>query len=305
MSATGRQLAGLLILSAQLVCGHESPEHEIKALTAQMAASGQTAELLRRRATEWRALGKLNEAAADLRKAVSISPRSVALLCELAQVEAAGRRYDRAIKTVDQALALTADEGNRAGIYMLRAEILESKGDYDTALADCMRAFAAASPAIDWYLIRSRLQARAGKWRECAAGLQQGFEETGSAVLEIEWIDAMLDAGQFQSALERIERYARRGRWRSGWLIRRARVQIGTGHTAAAQANLEKAQAELTERLTAGKPEISLLIERGFAQALLKNVPAAKEDFRRIQELKGDLAIFSSALYRLERALRE
>jgi tetratricopeptide (TPR) repeat protein len=303
-AARRRQLAGVLILSARLVWAHESPEHEIEVLTAKMAAAGKTAELLGRRATEWRALGRLKEARADLREAISIRPGSVSLLCELAQVEGVGRRYDSAIKAVDGALALTVDEENRAGIYMLRAEILESKGDYKTALADCTRAFAAGPPAIDWYLTRGRLQARAGKWRECAAGLQQGFEETGSIVLEMEWIDAMLDAGEFEGALKRIERYADRGRFKSAWLVRRARAQIGTGARAAAHANLEKARQELTARLSNARPEISLLIERGLAHALLGDMPAAQADWKRVQELGGDRRVFGSAVYRLERALR-
>jgi tetratricopeptide (TPR) repeat protein len=298
-------VAGVLILSARLVRGHDSPEHEIKALTIQMAASGKTAELLRRRATEWRALSKWGEASADLQEAVSISPGSASLLCELAQVEAGGRRYGPAVTAVDQALALTGAEANRAGIYMLRAEIFERKGDYDRALADCSRAFSNAMPAVDWYLTRGRLQSRAGQWRECAAGLRQGFEATGSIVLEIEWIEALIDAGEFDQALKRIEPYAERGRWNSAWLIRRARAQIGRGERAQAETNLEKARTQLRTRLAGRTPEISLLIERALAQALLRDMPAAKADFRRVQELTAESPMFSSALYRLERALKE
>jgi tetratricopeptide (TPR) repeat protein len=304
-ASTPRLVAGAVILSAGLLYGHESPEHEIKALTAQMRASGQTAELLWRRATEWRALGKWKEASADLQQGVSISPGAVSLLCELAQVEAGGGRYGRALTAVDQALALTGPEADRAGLYMVRAEILERKGDYDSALADCIRAFAGSMPRVDWYLTRGRLQSRAGKWSDCAAGLQEGFEATGSIVLEIEWIEALIDAGQFDEALKRIEPYAEGGRWKSTWLIRRARAQIGRGDTSQAHANLEQARAELTARLTSGKFDISLLIDRAFIHALLGNSAAAKEELRRIQQSKADLPMFSTAVYRLERALTQ
>jgi len=299
------RLAGVFILSAQLLSGHESPEHEIEALTSRMAASGKTSELLRRRATEWRALGRLNEASVDLQEAVSINPRSVPLLCELAQVEAGHHRYDPASKAVDRALALTDQESDRGGIYMLRGEIFERKGDYHRALADCTRAFACGTPAIDWYLTRGRLQSRAGKWRDCAAGLQQGYEASGSIVLEIEWIEALIDAGEFELALTRIEPYAERGRWKGAWLIRRARARMGKGDTTPAQEDLVKALAELTERLTSNKPETTLLIERGLTQALLGNTPAASADFKRVEKLKDDEVIFSSALDRLKRALKQ
>jgi tetratricopeptide (TPR) repeat protein len=299
------QLAGVLILLVQLIYAHESPEHEIEALTARMAASGKTAELLGRRATEWRALGKWNEASVDLQEALSLNPRSVPLLCELAQVEAGHHQYDRAIKAVDRALALTDQETERSGIYMLRGEIFERKGDYHAALADCTRAFACGMPAIDWYLTRGRLQSRAGKWRDCASGLQQGYEATGSIVLEIEWIEALIDAGEFEVALKRIEPYAEGGRWKSAWLIRRARARIGKGDTTPAHEDLAKALAELAERLTSNKPETSLLIERGLSQALLGKIPAAKADFKRVEELKDDQVIFSSALDRLRRALKQ
>jgi tetratricopeptide (TPR) repeat protein len=298
-----RLVAGVVVIFARLAWGHESPEHEIQALTTQMKASGRTAELLRRRATEWLALGKWNEASVDLQEAVSISPGSVALLCELARVESGRGRYGPAVTAVDQALAFTG-QSNRAALYMVRAEIFEKKGDYDRALADCTRAFGEAMPDIDWYLTRGRLQARAGQWRECAGGLQQGFEATGSIVLEIEWIEALIDAGEFNQALKRIEPYAESGRWKSAWLIRRARAEIGRGDTAQAQANLEKARAELTARLTGARPEMSLLIERGLAEALLRNRRAAEADFKRALELKGDSPVFSTALDRLERALK-
>jgi len=303
-AATLRSIAAALVLWAGLVSGHESPQHEIDALTAQMAASGRTAELLRKRAIEWRALGNWNEASIDLQEAVSISPDSVPLLCELAQVEAAAGRPGPAVMALDQALAL-ASQADRGALYMSRAEIFEQKGNYDRALADCSRAFSNALPAIDWYLTRGRLQARAGQWRECASGLQQGFEATGSIVLEIEWIEALIDAGEFDRALQRIKPYAERGRWKSAWLIRRARAQISKGDIRQAQGDLEKARAELTLRLMSGRPEMSLLMERGLVEALLGNIPAAEADFRLVQQLKGDSPMFSSALDRLERALKQ
>ena len=62
----------IALLAACTLNAHDSPEHEIEALSKKIAASGAPAELLARRATEWRALGKYDEASQDLQKALLI-----------------------------------------------------------------------------------------------------------------------------------------------------------------------------------------------------------------------------------------
>lgn len=288
-----------LFASACSLCAHESPEHEIEALTARISAGGKTADLLARRAVEWRALGKLKEAADDLRDAIALSGGSVALFSDLARIEAARGQKAVALAAVDNARKLVADV-DAGAIYMLRAEILQTQGELASALAECEKAFAHSAPAPDWYLTRARLQSRNGKSQECVAGLQEGFEKTGSIVLEIEWIEALIDAGKFSAAVERIKPYLRRGRWKSGWLIRQARAQIGLGDEAGAKLALDRALAELEARIAASGPEMALIAERGLAHALLGHRAAARQDLALLKTQGGP---FSSSVDRLERAL--
>lgn len=286
-----------------LAHAHDSPEHEIEALTGKMRANGASATLLARRATEWRSLRKLDHAQADLEHAIKLGPDSVGLRTDLARVQAAQKRFDAARKTLERALTM-ADEGmERCSIYMQRAEVREANGEHALAVEDCERAFSAPSPPLDWYLTRARLTGRTGRWRECARGLKEGFEKSGSIVLEIEWIEALIDAGECREALDRIQPHVARARWKSGWLIRQGRAQAGMNGQTQAQSSLKTALRELEPRLDAAKPEGQLLAERGLARALLGNRQAAAQDLEKARMLLGETAAFMSCIERLERVL--
>src|SRR5437867_2823904 len=223
---------------------HDSPEHEIAAINAMLVNAGKSAELLARRAVEWRALGNLASASADLEAAISLDKHSAVLLAEFARVEAARHRYAVASNAITRALNISQASAEHGAFYMLRAGILQDQQLTTLALADCERAFELSDPSLDWYLTRARLQSRCGKMREAAEGLKDGFEKTGSLVLEIEWIEAMIDTGEFKEALDRIGPHLQRTRWKGGWLIRKARAQLGLDDRSAAFENLKIALTE-------------------------------------------------------------
>jgi hypothetical protein len=81
------QICAITLFASFSVIAHDSPEHQIEALNKKIAANGVTAELLARRATEWRALGKYDEASQDLQKALVINSNSIPLILECASVE--------------------------------------------------------------------------------------------------------------------------------------------------------------------------------------------------------------------------
>ena len=206
-------------------------------LTARMEVVGQRPDLLWRRATEHRVLGDLAAAARDLRRALKMNPRYLPALTDLSRVQLAQGHRRRALWTIDRAFEFVRDEPGRAPLRMLRAEVFVESGDLEKALVECDRALHHADGTqLDWYLTRSQLQCRLGKFNEAVAGLKAGFELTGSAVLEVECIDAMLDAGRFVEAMVRIEPILADSRWQASWLVRRARVRKNSG--AGAGANL-------------------------------------------------------------------
>src|SRR4051794_39339829 len=71
------------------VRAHDSPENQIQALTARMAKSGKTVSLLMRRAVEYKALGDLDKAAADLTEAIALEPKGPAAYADLSRLQLA------------------------------------------------------------------------------------------------------------------------------------------------------------------------------------------------------------------------
>jgi tetratricopeptide (TPR) repeat protein len=265
-----------------------------------MEMVGERPDLLWRRATEYRVLGDLPAAGSDLKRALRLNPRYLSALTDLSRVQLAQGHHRRALWTLDRAFASVRDEAERAPLRMLRAEILVEAGNAAGALLECDRALRHAESAPpDWYLTRSQLQSRLGRFDEAIAGLKEAHERTGSAVLEVECIDAMIDGGRFGEALQRIEPILADVRWRASWLVRRARVRLAGGDISAAHTDLMAAIRELNGRLRSPHPDPGLLTDRGLASALLGDVAPARRDLAEARKLGAD----ADTLRRLETAL--
>lgn len=276
----GTIAAGLLftfaIFAARPMClrAHDSPEHQVEALTLRMARAGDSASLLIQRASEYKALGDLQKAAADLAEATRLEPKLPAAYENLSRVQFLQQKLVEASENATRALAFTADTADRGPLFLLRAQINAARGLSTEALADCE--LAARRDDLDWYLTRSELQMQLGKVSARLAGLKEGFERNGSIVLEIEWIEAMIDAGEYRTALDRIEQRLNKLRWRSSWLLRRARALKGLRMDFHADA--QAALAELQQRISPGHPDPTLVLDRATALALLGKRTAAEKD---------------------------
>jgi hypothetical protein len=181
-------------------------------------------------------------------------------------------------------------------VFLLRAQIQAARARPREALADCD--LADRKDDLDWYLTRSQAQAQLGKLEARAAGLKDGFERNGSIVLEIEWVEAMIDAGQYQAALERIDGRLNQLRLRSSWLLRRARALKGL--KVDFQADAQAALTELNRRIRPESPEPTLLLDRATAFALLGKSESAKKDL----EAARKHGIPASACGRVESLLK-
>jgi tetratricopeptide (TPR) repeat protein len=132
---------------------------------------------------------------------------------------------------------------------------------------------------VEWYLLRSQLQARLKLKKERISGLEQGIAETGGGVLEAEWVDALIDDKQHARAAEKIETELKNSRWHSSWLIRRARVYQATGKTEEAKSDLEEALTELSRRIHAAAPDPSLLADRALKPGTPRQEEEARKDY--------------------------
>lgn len=249
---------------------HEGPEHEIEELTERMQKHGESANLLTERAVEYRVLGKLAEAAKDLERAAALEPNSIAIHRELGRVLFLGGKAGDAIATVTRGLTLKTDEpADLASLRMLRAEIFRSQNDNKKALEDCDAALRLHKQNPEWYLLRNDIQRRLKMPRERLAGLEEGIRETGAGVLEIERVEALIDAGQCNAALTTIETELAASRIKSSWLIRRARALLGLGKKTEAEKDLKDALAEIGTRLNPKAPDLPLLLDKAAAHELL------------------------------------
>jgi len=282
------------------VPAHDSPEHVVEMLTARMEVVGERPDLLWRRATEHRALRDLSAAARDLKRALKINSRFLPALTDLSRVRLAQGHRRRALWTINRAFAFVHDEPDRSPLRMLRAEVYVESGELEKALLECDRALRhAEGTPLDWYLTRSQIQCRLGRFNDAVAGLQAGYELTGSAVLEVECIDAMLDAGRFNEALKRIEPILADSRWQASWLVRRARARLAAGEISDAHADLLAAIGELNQRLNGARPDPTLLTDRGLARALLGDAAPARRDLNEAKKLGAD----AETVRRLEMAI--
>jgi len=84
--------------------------------------------VLIRRAAEYKAVGELAKATADLNEAIVIDPKVVAAHADLSRVLLSRTKLSEACDSVTRALGLTQDAGERAPLFLLRAQIQAARG---------------------------------------------------------------------------------------------------------------------------------------------------------------------------------
>ena len=293
-----------LILLALLTTSpaHHNPEEMIRQFTEQIEASGAGAapELYYRRATEYRVVREFGKAQADLEKAIGIAPEFVAAHEDLGRIYQLRGEHDKAIASLQNAIAAATTDREKAASLAVRAEILADAGKVKAALADCESALETYKRgAVDWFLLRSDLQQQLGLDEARLDGLRAGHSRTRSAVLFNAWVEALIDTGNFEEAAPIIEEKVTAARLKSSWLLRRAKLLQATGKADAAQRDLLQAIGELNSRINPENPDITLLVDRGVAFTMLDDRSAAKRDLALAKKAGAD----RWATGRLEKAL--
>ena len=266
-------------LIPQPAVAHDGPEHEIEELTQRIRNEGESATLLLERAIEYNVINKSAEAVKDLQRALELDPKSAAIERELSRAYFSIGKTNEAYDTASRALKYASAGPEKSSLYIVRAEVLRARKDFAKALDDMEKALRENPDNAEAYLARSQLQRLLGKKGERIKGLEQGIQETGSGLLEEEWLDALIDGGKGDLALPRIEAELRDARLRSTWLIRRAKVYFAQKKDEEAKADLQEAVEELNKRLGRGASDPLLLVDRGEAQELLGKKDEAKKDY--------------------------
>lgn len=263
---------------------HDGPEHDIAELTEHIEKEGASADLLLQRAVEYQVIKDTAAAIKDLEQAQQLEPGSPAILRELGRAYFGTGKTNEALSTVTRGLATGVKGAERASLLMVRSEILRPRKEYEKALEDANEAIKEHPGNVEWYLDRSQLQAILSRTKERVAGIRQGIEQTGSGLLQIELVDALIADGQHKPALEKIEAELASSRVQSSWLIRRAKVRLAQKQNDAAKADLEAAINELNSRMSGSAPDPSLLADRGLAYELLGDTDSAHKDYNRAKD---------------------
>jgi len=273
----------VILLSLTLANAHESAEHTLEHLNAELKKE-RTAPHLYQRALAHRSLGQLKKAKADLLETIKIAPTNLAYHLELGSLELANRNSVGALNAATSAMPLAKTPEQKSQVHMLRAEAYHLSNQNKASLQACQLAFHEwPKGEIEWFLLQSENQRLLQQHTQRIADLATGMKLHPSAVLKNHWVDSLVDAEKFESAIKAINKEITNRRWKSDWLVKRARALYGLKKNTAAETDLYAALEEIQQRLNPKRPDPLLLADQGTAHALLGNEAAAKSSLNQLR----------------------
>ena len=281
MNTARRALTLAVLAAARLACADPCHEVRIADLNEQIAANPALPDLYFQRAMNYRDVPKLAEARADLEKALTLLPGFLPADRELARLDDAEGHPREAIARLEKALA-AAPAG--AAVYLpacyeVLADFYLNADRNVEALTVIEKCFAATPDmSLDLCLLRSEAQRRLGKEDDRVRDLAAAQVKLKSFVLRIAWIEALIDAGRSAEVLPEINQEIEACRYKSSWLIRRARVLLHDEKKAEAAADLTTALAELELRIRPENPDFTLICDRALIYALQGKTAEARKD---------------------------
>ncbi len=270
-----RLLSLILIFAPALACGHNDVSETIKALTAKIEVQP-TADLYYQRATEFRALQEKVHAIEDLESALKLEPENRRALVALVQLFGTDKKAPPLISRYQQ-FAKTKEEKFEAHFLLTHYTAQLGQLEKACSLCDALHLMRPNDdPALD--LFHAGLLLDLQRPGEASTVLKKSANRTKSIVVRNNWIDAALTAGQTETVLPIIQKELTSSRFRSSWLIRRARAFLILKNKKSAQADLRAALVEITPRINPERPDLTLIADRGLIHALMGNKALAKRD---------------------------
>lgn len=288
-SAFAAMLTALLMLSQKSIA-HDGPEEVLTTLNAAILRHGPTADLLFRRATEFRAMRDYKHAAADLNYALRLDGSMEIARLELARLQLQLLKSDstdngevpswhQPLATVEP-LVHSHDISIQTAALALRGEIHVAANEWLSAIEDLSAALA-VRPEVQWYLWRAAAQQHIDQHEACIEGLKIADSRTHSPVIKGALCDAMIEAARhgsksgelskqlIQEATAIIDPELRSSRLKSSWQIRHAELLLLSNNRGLAEIELAAAIEELNARLQTQRPDPALVQDRERALKLL------------------------------------
>ena len=222
---------------------------------------------------------RLNDAVADLQKAIQLRPKQYQAYVNLAQAYEKQQKPAEAVKEMDRAIQL---EPGRVFLYRRRARLEIQRGDDAAALKDLDQAIALEPPGslsvalAEDLLERGRLLSRQQKYKEGIEAYDRALAIRPELAVAHRWrAEAMLKTGQAEDAIGAFNQYLRQGGAPDANVYRaRAQAKVALDRWADAVDDYSKA--------IAGKPDDTpSYIGRGWAHVQAKALPSARADFEK------------------------
>ncbi len=263
-------IAASAVLAAALpASGHEGPDHVIEALTERIQAQGPTAKLLISRAYEHQSLGNWNAVLADFGAALDLDSRSRAALSGYTEASLQLGALPQAESMARRGLELDEDALGQSPFYALLARVFAEQQRWSDAREAWRGALRSPRPEIDWFLGEAECLDHLDRHRERVEALLLATERNPSVVLHRAWIHALVDAGDFETASQEIENGLSKSRWKSSWLLLRARIYAQRQLYTQQWADAADALTEIRSRLSVEHPDPHLVAEAAQALAFL------------------------------------
>lgn len=276
-----------LITFASSAFGHHEAAVTIAQLTEQIEKTPTLTELYYQRGQEYISVDQLEKAKADFSKALSLRADYLPAARMLAQATFQLNQPDQALTQLRAAMTAAPAEHQfiMPSCHHLEGQILLKMDKPKEALVAFQEALKVPFPEIDTLRLRAEAQRRLGLTDQSIADLKAAWLKSNAIILRNEWLEALLAAGRADEALPVIEQELASSRFRSSWLIRRARAFLVNKHEKEAKEDLDAAIKELTDRLVVTPPPFSLLCDRALAYALSGQIEPAREDLKQARTL--------------------
>ena len=204
--------------------GHRSPDRVVEALRERIKADGASLRLLTDWAYEHQSLGNWQAAVTAFRAAIELEPRSRFAILGCAKALLHTDAWPQADEMAQRGLALDENAASQAPFHALRARVFSRQHRWLDALEAWRGSLRSPHPEIDWFLGEAECLARLTRHPERVEALARAMTRNPSIVLRRAWIRALVDAGEFEVAFREIDRGMTMARWKSSWLLLRARI---------------------------------------------------------------------------------
>lgn len=190
------------------------------------------ADNLARLSEIYNSFGYSEEACLNIAQAIELSPKDFALVLKGAEYHNKSTRFDEAIKLVDQAEKLAANDEEQESVLNTRIEVLQSSQQIES-ISEAIEKQLTADPATkasEWYRL-ARYQEAQRKWDNAAATIDKAIEKDPQSILALTAAARIAEsAGDFGRAsdlfrkLTQVDRRSISDHWTS---VTRLETQLG------------------------------------------------------------------------------